>query len=236
MSHLCNLSRVYTNHCIRVTGATFLRRQNFSAKQVMSVTGHKSVNTLALYERVNDDEKLLMGMAMNHYLTSTPQDLQPEYAEKPEEISKLPESPAISRHPPLAPKRNSNTIPPPIPLTKKKFQQQPANLLQNKDTNIQPTVQNALVPAVIPNLDTNNPPIIPQVQADFDLFEPLGDDILEIVNSLEKQESEVTSMDGTEKTITMKQTQVTKISPPLGHLPSFSHCKIENLHIHIHPT
>lgn len=52
---------------------------------------------------------------------------------------------------------------------------------------------------------------------------------------MEKQAGEVISSDGIEKTITMKETQVTKRSPPLGHLPSISHCKIENVHIHIHP-
>jgi hypothetical protein len=119
MSHLCDLSCVYTNHCIRVTGTTFLHRQNFSAKQVMSVTGHKSVNTLALYERVNDNEKLLVGTAMNCYLTSSPQDLQLEYTENPEEMPKRQEPPVVSQHPPIAPKRKSNTLPLPKPAKKK---------------------------------------------------------------------------------------------------------------------
>ena len=91
-----------------------------------------------------------------------------------------------------------------------------------------------LIPAAKPNLDDNNPPINPLYE-DIDLFEPLGDDILGFVNTLEKEASEVTSSDGTQKKIIMKQTQVTKRSPPLAQLPSFSNCKINNLHVHIHP-
>ena len=37
------LSKKYTNHCLRVTGTTNLTRCNFTDKQIMSVTGHKSV-------------------------------------------------------------------------------------------------------------------------------------------------------------------------------------------------
>ena len=37
------LSQHYTNHCIQVTGVTNLSRQNFTDKQIMSVTGHKSI-------------------------------------------------------------------------------------------------------------------------------------------------------------------------------------------------
>ena len=41
----CKLSRIYTNHCIQVTGATVLTRMKFSASEIMSLTGHKSVKS-----------------------------------------------------------------------------------------------------------------------------------------------------------------------------------------------
>ena len=44
------LSQHYTNHCIRVSGVTNLSRANFSAKQVMAVSGHKSLESLAIYQ------------------------------------------------------------------------------------------------------------------------------------------------------------------------------------------
>ena len=69
-----SLTTRYTNHCIRVTGITNLKRGAFSAKQVMSVSGHKSVDSLAIYERVQEDEKMMMGMCLSFSL------LQPEEA------------------------------------------------------------------------------------------------------------------------------------------------------------
>lgn len=48
LSSLCQLSDHYANHCIRVTGATNLTRNNYTAKQVMSITGHKSIASLSI--------------------------------------------------------------------------------------------------------------------------------------------------------------------------------------------
>ena len=64
LSNSTGLSYRYTNHCVRVTGATNLTRANFTANQIMSVTGHKSVNSLAMYQRVNSNEKMMMGMSL----------------------------------------------------------------------------------------------------------------------------------------------------------------------------
>ena len=63
-----NLSKRYTNHCIRVTGVMNLTRANFTAKQVMSITGHKGVDSLAIYQRVQSDEKLSMGISLTYSL------------------------------------------------------------------------------------------------------------------------------------------------------------------------
>jgi len=58
------LSRIYTNHSIRVTGATILSRKKYSCSQIKEVTGHKSVSSLAVYQRVSDEEKLQMGKSL----------------------------------------------------------------------------------------------------------------------------------------------------------------------------
>ena len=68
ISHDADLSRVYTNHSILSTATTFLGRANFSLKQIMSVTGHRSPNSLAVYQKVSQNGKLQMGLAMNLYL------------------------------------------------------------------------------------------------------------------------------------------------------------------------
>ena len=61
-----NLSRIYTNHSIRVTGASILTRSKFSASQIKEVTGHKSVSSLAIYQRVSDEEKMQMGKSLGN--------------------------------------------------------------------------------------------------------------------------------------------------------------------------
>ena len=72
ISHLADLSQVYTNHSICVTGTTLLGRYNFFDKQIMAVSGHRSVNSLSVYKKVSDEEKITMGMAMTHYLQGNP--------------------------------------------------------------------------------------------------------------------------------------------------------------------
>lgn len=59
-----DLSDYYTNHCIHVTGTTNLFRAHFTPKQIMSVTGHKSLQSLGIYQRVKEDEKMMMGMSL----------------------------------------------------------------------------------------------------------------------------------------------------------------------------
>ena len=65
----CNLSCKYTNHSIRVTGVTVLTRQNFAASKIMSITGHKSVQSLTRYQRAQDLQKITMGSVMHQSLT-----------------------------------------------------------------------------------------------------------------------------------------------------------------------
>ncbi|XP_062603966.1 uncharacterized protein LOC134265768 [Saccostrea cucullata] len=66
LSKKCDLSRIYTNHSIRVTGTSILFKNNFVDSQIMSVTGHKSVNSLAVYHRVSEHEKLQMSRAIQN--------------------------------------------------------------------------------------------------------------------------------------------------------------------------
>ncbi|CAG2255481.1 KCTD1_15 [Mytilus edulis] len=66
LSKLCSLSQVYTNHSIRATGATILTESRYFADaQIMSVTGHKSVSSLAIYQRTSDKAKFQMGQIID---------------------------------------------------------------------------------------------------------------------------------------------------------------------------
>lgn len=61
------LSKIYSNHCIRATGATILSKSKFNAAQIMSVTGHKSVSSLSVYQKVGEQEKVDMGRSIGEY-------------------------------------------------------------------------------------------------------------------------------------------------------------------------
>ena len=52
ISYDASLSKVYTNHSIRVTGTTCLSQCNYSAQQIMAVTRHRSINSLSVYQKV----------------------------------------------------------------------------------------------------------------------------------------------------------------------------------------
>ena len=64
LSRECELSQIYTNHSLRVTGSTILGRNKCSDAQMMSVTGHKSVSSLSLYQRETNREKI----EMSHFI------------------------------------------------------------------------------------------------------------------------------------------------------------------------
>jgi integrase len=68
LSKSCELSQIYTNHSIRATGATVLSKGRFGAAQIMAVTGHKSVQSLSVYQRVHDEEKIQMGKTLSESL------------------------------------------------------------------------------------------------------------------------------------------------------------------------
>ena len=57
LSEKCFLSKTYSNNSIRVTGVTLLHQLLFVQKQVMSVSGHKSVKSMAVYERISGEDK-----------------------------------------------------------------------------------------------------------------------------------------------------------------------------------
>ena len=56
VSKKCGLSKIYTNHSIHVTGVTILTRMKFTASEIMLVTGHKSVQSLARYQRTKEEK------------------------------------------------------------------------------------------------------------------------------------------------------------------------------------
>jgi hypothetical protein len=66
----CDLSQTYTNHSIRVTGATILAKNSYCHSQIMAITGHKYVASLTLYQTVDDDDKIRMGQTLTRSITN----------------------------------------------------------------------------------------------------------------------------------------------------------------------
>ena len=135
----------YSNHSLRATAITSLTRHNFSNKQIMSLTGHKSMSSLAIYQKVNSNEKLRMGFTLGIN--------QP--------------NPAIPRMPVQAPPIQQN--PPPLPTipTVAAIQSAP-QIVQNKE-NV--TETNALVPFHYEAED----PLADATVPSFDIMEILDD-------------------------------------------------------------
>ena len=69
------LSKIYTNHCIRVTGTSILSRCNYNDKEVMSITGHKSVQSLTVYQCVKDKKKMEMAKVLSSSMAKNDDDL-----------------------------------------------------------------------------------------------------------------------------------------------------------------
>ena len=70
MKRMSKLVKVgpYTNHSLRCTGITTLKRCKYTDKQIMSVSGHRSHSSLYMYEHVHENEKIHMGYSLGFAL------------------------------------------------------------------------------------------------------------------------------------------------------------------------
>ena len=65
LSKETELSRIYTNHSIRSTGITVLTNAKFSNADIMSVSGHKSVQSLIVFQKTDIKKRMEMGKALS---------------------------------------------------------------------------------------------------------------------------------------------------------------------------
>ena len=240
ISALCELSKKYTNHSIRVTGATNLSRDAFTASQIMSITSHKSVNSLAMYQRVKSDEKMMMGMSLafnlfkpqevKNALESTQQIALPSPQQSAStEVKKrklLPKSPAPATAP--CPVIAQNTVRP-APIQSASTPQQPATS-GNPIQSPQPYFD--LLQAKYPDeSDDDN-------ESNFDLIKFMNEvsdnDLMIAATQMEKEyETETATSVEKSKTTIMKKSQPLPKSKG-GENTNFNGCKIANIHFHIH--
>ena len=93
-----NLSRIYTNHCIRKTTATALKRKGFDLNEISHVTKHKNLDSLKHYiggPTYNDKRKY--NDAMSSYATGNmePSSPQPETSKQLKLVPLTPKTPEI---------------------------------------------------------------------------------------------------------------------------------------------
>ena len=205
LSDLADLSKVYTNHSIRVTGTTFLGRCNFSDKQIMAVTGHRSINSLSVYKKVSDDEKIMMGMAMTSYLHETTQ---------PIEQQKLRE---------IAPR--------PVPSAALGIPTGIENTVQQQE-KVQQTAQAQITEKPTSKEIIQYEPEDPLLAADFN--EDLNFDVCEMLNEIEKSSIQYSQVDKNSATCTTIEKQTTRRSPKVPIFQNCRIGSIGNIHLHIH--
>ena len=68
LSQKCQLSRIYSNHSIRNTAATLLHNNSFAPASIQSITGHKSLQSLAVYQETSSSKKLQMADTLHEHI------------------------------------------------------------------------------------------------------------------------------------------------------------------------
>ena len=171
LSKKCNLTDYYTNHCICVTGITTFKRGQCTDSQIMAVSSHKSIQSLALYQCVADDEKFLMGMKLTYSL------LKPQEALLLKENNPIAAGQQIQKTTPPTTTAKAIEAPPPAEKSSEKLpvstypQDVPElHALNPANKNILP-LDNALVPYAKPQ---NENATIPQT-FNFDILDLLSD-------------------------------------------------------------
>lgn len=135
LSAEAQLTRKYTNHDIRVTGCSILTRAKYSNKQIASITGHRSMQSLAIYQHVSTDEKLMMGVTLNCALLAPETIPNAIQSEGPKPKKKRIALPCATEA--VAPANNDDDPPPPPP-TMPMQAIAPANAVPVLDDNTSP--------------------------------------------------------------------------------------------------
>ena len=228
------LSKMYTNHCTCVTGCTFLARNNFYANQIMSVNGHHSLNSLAIYQKVSDDEKMVMGMSMNYFMNTDHLQINAPPQGNPLKLC------------PIAPK-HTGEIPAALggpPQEKRSF---PSDM--NYTINVQkiknPIPNNMELVLKSPHMPLspmlnieNQMPDIPNNAEPEDLLVDTNFDLMEFILDVQNDTEEISfstqqkaKMSDHQVCTTMRSVQYTMKTSP--NLPMFNNCKISEIHFHI---
>ena len=215
-----NLSRIYTNHSIRVTGASILTRSKFSASQIKEVTGHKSVSSLAIYQRVSDEEKMQMGKSLGNKSLG------------------LENSSASTRPKPTSPAPRAQPTMTTMPLSSQEMSDIEA-LLTSAPLEV---VFSQPQPSQLENLPLSHQAESP-TRSDLGLLQPIDFNLspylrdLEMDPECEFQSTQVmyqSSVSGRGRQSRHLMQHTRHVSPRQSH-PIFAGCTIHNVTVNVHP-
>lgn len=70
LSELAQLSKTYTNHCLRATTITLLDQNGFEARHIMSISGHKSEGRIRNNSKTDGTKKQAMSKVLSNIITT----------------------------------------------------------------------------------------------------------------------------------------------------------------------
>lgn len=236
LSKSCQLSQRYTNHDIRVTGCTILFRCQFTNKEIMAITGHKSVNSLAIYQKVSFDQKIRMGQTFNYALTD-PERLQqmhpslPTGHQDPLDITNAAELLAILNT------DDDENVPPVVQnipqqkqksATKRAFQE-----INSNPENMQLVPIQAAPSTSAPPAPNHNPNVLNNEEMNTPNF-----DLLDFLADLSDDEMDDVALGRSNQMVPKgvnSVTQNTLVNKPTNapNMPVFNNCKIGTININI---
>ena len=187
----------------------------------MSVTGHHSLNSLAIYEKVSTNEKITMGMCMNYYLSTdnlTSTFEQPTLHQRKGPRPILPKQSTTESV--SAPLQDTTNTSPAVTLPSEINIPIPENQHESHKLD-----ENSLQLVALP-MEEEDP-----LAENMDL--PMDFDVMKYVAEIQNEENTMIStqkQDGKEVTTTTSYQKTIKKSP---NMPIFQNCKISSITINI---
>lgn len=87
ISKICNLSEIYTNHCLRSTVCTILGEQGFSDISIKAISGHRSISALSIYKRPQEQEVANMSKSISDFIGVSDSDEIAKYDDSTKQIN-----------------------------------------------------------------------------------------------------------------------------------------------------
>ena len=80
LSEAAHLSKAYTNHCLRVTSVTLMKKAGLEDRKIMAESGHKCITSLQAYDRPTSHDSSVAAAAIDRKPLSCVSDVFPSVA------------------------------------------------------------------------------------------------------------------------------------------------------------